>query len=90
MVGSPDQVDADFKIEEGPGTTLSGGIGYSETYKFPLQGSYADSDFLGTGQRVGVDLDGGALQQGVQPAARPTRTPTSTTCSAPSRSATAT
>jgi len=61
--GSPDQVDVDFKIEEGPSAQLGGGIGYSETYKFQLNGSYADANFLGTGQRVAVELNGGAFSK---------------------------
>src|SRR5579863_1763052 len=61
--GSPDMVDVNYKIEEGPASQLSGGIGYSETYKFMLNGSYADSDFLGTGQRVAVNLNGGAFSK---------------------------
>jgi outer membrane protein insertion porin family len=61
--GSPDMVDVNYKIEEGPASQLSGGIGYSETYKFMLNGSYADSDFLGSGQRVAVNLNGGAFSK---------------------------
>ncbi len=34
-------------IKEGPSATLTGGIGYSESSSFMLQGSYADSNFLG-------------------------------------------
>ena len=56
-------VDVNYKIEEGPASQLSGGIGYSETYKFMLNGSYADSDFLGSGQRVAVNLNGGAFSK---------------------------
>jgi outer membrane protein insertion porin family len=63
VVGSPDLVDVNYKIEEGPASQLSGGIGYSETYKFMLNGSYADADFLGTGQRIAVNLNGGAFQK---------------------------
>jgi outer membrane protein insertion porin family len=63
VAGSPDLVDVNFKIEEGPASQLSGGIGYSETYKFMLNGSYADSDFLGTGQRIAVNLNGGAYSK---------------------------
>src|SRR5207248_695360 len=51
------------KIEEGPASQLSGGIGYSETYRFMLNGSYADADFLGTGQRIAVNLNGGAFSK---------------------------
>jgi outer membrane protein insertion porin family len=63
VAGSPDLVDVNFKIEEGPASQLSGGIGYSETYKFQLNGSFADADFLGTGQRIGVNLNGGAFSK---------------------------
>ncbi|MGC1728084.1 MAG: outer membrane protein assembly factor BamA [Steroidobacteraceae bacterium] len=61
--GTPDLVDVNYKIEEGPASQLSGGIGYSETYKFTLNGSFADSDFLGSGQRVAVSLNGGAFSK---------------------------
>jgi outer membrane protein insertion porin family len=63
VAGSADLVDVNYKIEEGPASQLSGGIGYSETYKFMLNGSYADSDFLGSGQRIAVNLNGGAFQK---------------------------
>src|SRR6266850_1832590 len=63
VAGSPDLVDVNYKIEEGPASQLSGGIGYSETYKFMLNGSYADADFLGTGERIAINLNGGAFQK---------------------------
>jgi outer membrane protein insertion porin family len=61
--GSPDLVDVNYKIEEGPASQLSGGIGYSETYKFMLNGSFADADFLGTGERIAINLNGGAFSK---------------------------
>jgi outer membrane protein insertion porin family len=63
VAGAPDLVDVNYKIEEGPASQLSGGIGYSETYRFMLNGSYADADFLGTGQRIAVNLNGGAFSK---------------------------
>jgi outer membrane protein insertion porin family len=57
--GSSDQVDVDYKIEEGPGASISGGVGYSETYKFELNGNYTDANFLGSGERVSVNLSAG-------------------------------
>jgi outer membrane protein insertion porin family len=63
VAGAPDLVDVNYKIEEGPASQLSGGIGYSETYKFILNGSYADADFLGSGQRIAVNLNGGAFSK---------------------------
>jgi outer membrane protein insertion porin family len=63
VTGSPDMVDTNFKIEEGPSAQLGGGIGYSETYKFQLNGSFTDANFVGTGQRIAVELNGGAFSK---------------------------
>ncbi len=63
VAGVPDQVDVNYKIEEGPASQLSGGIGYSATYKFQLNASFADADFLGTGERVAINLAGGAFSK---------------------------
>ena len=85
VAGAPDLVDVNYKIEEGPASQLSGGIGYSETYKFMLNGSYADSNFLGTGAARGRRASTAAPSARSTASSGPTRTPTSTTCSAPSR-----
>jgi outer membrane protein insertion porin family len=63
VAGSPDQVDVDYKIKQGPAAQLSGGIGYSATYKLMLNANYADADFLGTGNRFAVELEGGAYNK---------------------------
>src|SRR5207237_8200689 len=63
VAGSPDLVDVSYTIAEGPASQLSGCIGYSETYRLMLNGSYADADFLGTGQRIAVNLNGAAFRQ---------------------------
>jgi len=63
VAGSPDQEDVEFKIEEGPGAQLSGGLGYSELYKLTLNANYTDANFLGSGQRVSLDLQGGAYNK---------------------------
>jgi outer membrane protein insertion porin family len=63
VTGAPDLVDVNYKIEEGPSAQLGGGIGYSETYKFQLNGSFSDANFLGTGQRVSIELNGGAFSK---------------------------
>ena len=57
--GSDDLVDVKYTVKEGPSAQLSGGIGYSASYSFMLNGSYADSNFLGTGERVAVELNTG-------------------------------
>ncbi|MEN9705905.1 MAG: hypothetical protein RLZZ393_1784, partial [Pseudomonadota bacterium] len=61
--GADDLVDVKYTIKEGPSAQLSGGIGYSASYGFTLQGSYADSNFLGTGKRFAVDLNAGAYSK---------------------------
>ena len=61
--GSSDQVDVAYKIEEGPGASISGGIGYSETYKFQLNGNYTDANWLGSGQRVSVNIEAGEFNK---------------------------
>src|SRR6201986_1019161 len=63
VTGAPDLVDVNFKIEEGPSAQLGGGIGYSETYKFQLNGSYTDAHFIRTGQRISLELNGGAFSK---------------------------
>src|SRR5689334_17604211 len=59
VAGSPDLVDVEYQIEEGPSAQLGGGVGYSESQSFILSGNYADANFLGTGRRVSVDLNSG-------------------------------
>ena len=57
--GSPDLVDINFQVEEGLPGQFGGGIGYSEYYGLQLNGNFVHSNFMGTGNRVGVDLSGG-------------------------------
>jgi outer membrane protein insertion porin family len=61
--GSDDLVDVDYTIKEGPSAQLSGGLGYSESSSFMLNGSLADSNFMGTGQRLALTLDAGRYAQ---------------------------
>ena len=57
--GSDDLVDVEYTVKEGPSAQLSGGIGYSASSSFMLNGSYADSNFMGTGKRVAFELNTG-------------------------------
>ncbi|MDR2215216.1 MAG: outer membrane protein assembly factor BamA [Nevskiaceae bacterium] len=61
--GSDDLVDVVFTIKEGPSASLSGGIGYSEAYGFMLNADYADSNFMGTGERIALNVNGGAYSK---------------------------
>jgi outer membrane protein insertion porin family len=57
--GSPDLVDVAFNVKERPSATISGGIGYSAAQKFMLNASFQDSDFMGSGNVVGLQVDAG-------------------------------
>ncbi len=59
VAGTPDLVDVDFDIKEGLPGQFSGGIGYSESQAFMLNGSFVHSNFMGSGERVALDLIAG-------------------------------
>ncbi len=61
--GSPDLVDVDFDIEYRMPGQFSGGIGYSESQKLLLNGSIVHTNFLGTGDRVALQLNSGRFQK---------------------------
>jgi outer membrane protein insertion porin family len=57
--GTPDLVDVDFEIEEGLPGQFGGGIGYSESQKFLINGSFVHTNFFGTGNRVAAEVSSG-------------------------------
>lgn len=59
VAGTPDLVDVDFDIKEGLPGQFGGGIGYSASQKFTLQGNFVHSNFLGTGERVAAEIQAG-------------------------------
>ncbi len=59
VAGTPDLVDVVFDIEEGLPGQFSAGIGYSESQSFILSGSFVHSNFMGTGNRVAAEINGG-------------------------------
>jgi len=61
--GSPDLVDVDFDLEYRMPGQFSGGIGYSESQKFLLNGSIVHTNFLGTANRVALELNSGRFQK---------------------------
>lgn len=58
-----DLVDVDYKIKEGLPGQFGGGIGYSEAQSIILNGNFVHSNFMGTGQRVALDLNTGRYQK---------------------------
>jgi outer membrane protein insertion porin family len=61
--GTPDLVDVDFDIKEGLPGQFSGGIGYSQSQSFLLNGSFVHSNFMGSGERLAVELVSGQYSQ---------------------------
>jgi len=59
VAGSADLVDVDFNIKEGLPGQFGGGIGYSEAQKFSLNGNFVHSDFMGTGERIALEINAG-------------------------------
>ena len=57
--GSPDLVDVDVDLEYRMPGQFSGGIGYSEAQKLLLNGSIVHTNFLGSGNRVALELNSG-------------------------------
>jgi outer membrane protein insertion porin family len=61
--GTSDLVDVNFAIKERPSATLGGGIGYSASQKFVLNGNVSDSNFFGGGDFVSLNVDSGAYNK---------------------------
>jgi outer membrane protein insertion porin family len=61
--GSPDLVDVNYDLEYRMPGQFSGGIGYSESQKVMLNGSIVHTNFLGTGERVAIELNSGRFQK---------------------------
>src|SRR5690606_897789 len=57
--GKADEVDVEFEIEEGLPGQFGGSLGYSESQGIILGGNFIHSNFLGTGNRVALNLSGG-------------------------------
>jgi outer membrane protein insertion porin family len=64
--GSPDLVDVDFEIKEGLPGQFTAGIGYSESQSLILNGGFTHTNFMGTGNRVAVDINSGRYQKSFQ------------------------
>jgi outer membrane protein insertion porin family len=62
--GTPDLVDVDFNITEGLPGQFGGSIGYSESSSIILSGNVVHSNFLGTGERIALEMSGGQYGRG--------------------------
>ena len=61
--GTPDLVDVEYTLKEGLPGQFGGGIGYSGSQGVMLTGNIVHTNLLGTGQRLALDLSGGAYSK---------------------------
>src|SRR5712675_3725216 len=57
--GSADLVDVDYNIKEGLPGQFGGGIGYSQSQGISLNGNFVHSNFMGTGDRIALEINAG-------------------------------
>jgi outer membrane protein insertion porin family len=57
--GSTDLVDVDFQIKEGLPGQFGGGVGYSASQSFMLNGNFVHSNFMGRGERIAAEINSG-------------------------------
>ncbi len=63
VTGSPDLVDIDLDLQYRMPGQFSGGVGYSESQKLMLNGSIVHTNFLGTGNRVALQINSGKFSK---------------------------
>jgi outer membrane protein insertion porin family len=61
VAGSPDMVDVEFDIEYRMPGQFSGGLGFSESQGLILNGSIVHTNFLGSGNRVALQVSTGSF-----------------------------
>jgi outer membrane protein insertion porin family len=61
--GSPDLVDVDFDLTYRMPGQFSGGLGFSEAQGVMINGSIVHTNFLGTGNRVALELNSGKFSK---------------------------
>ena len=54
VVGTPDQIDVNYKVEEKSSGNLSAGVGYSQVQGIVLNANIAQDNIFGSGKRVNV------------------------------------
>lgn len=63
VAGTADQVDVDVKVTEKPTGNLMLGVGMSSTEKLVLSGSIAQTNFMGSGNAVSIQVNSGRINR---------------------------
>ncbi len=66
VAGTDDQVDVIYTVEEQPSGSLSGSLGYAQGTGLILGGNLQESNFLGSGDRVGIGINRSRFQTSLQ------------------------
>ncbi len=59
--GATDQVNLNYNVTEKPTGSLQAGLGYSDTQGAVVNLSITQDNFMGTGQRVGINIDNSSV-----------------------------
>ncbi len=57
--GAADMVDVEYTIKEGLPGSFGGGVGFSDAQGLILNGNFVHTNFMGTGNRISLDLSSG-------------------------------
>lgn len=64
--GEEDLVDVDFSVKEQPAGSFNAGIGYGDRTRLSLQAGIQNDNFLGTGKRIGFNINTSYFQKSAQ------------------------
>jgi len=66
VVGTPDQIDVNYKVEEKSSGNLSAGVGYSQVQGIVLNANIAQDNIFGSGKRVNVAFNNSSYMRSYQ------------------------
>jgi outer membrane protein insertion porin family len=66
LPGQDDKVDVEFTVKEQPSGSFNAGIGYGDATGLSLQTGVQQDNFLGTGKRIGINLNTVSYQKSAQ------------------------
>lgn len=61
--GAADMVDIEYTIKEGLPGSFGGGVGFSDAQGLILNGNFVHTNFMGTGNRISMDLSSGRFSK---------------------------
>ena len=62
VIGTDDQIDVVYTVEEQPSGSVGANLGYSQGYGLMLGANLTENNFLGTGKQVGIGINKSTYQ----------------------------